>query len=73
MNCKIGLLSFVMFSSIIILFLTVPEKVEAGELHCLDHPCTDNCPAVCIMSGYKTGRCAPDSKYPEILWCCCSF
>ncbi|KAF8092682.1 hypothetical protein N665_0405s0008 [Sinapis alba] len=75
MNCKIGFLSFVMFSSIIILFLTVQGKVEAAELHCLEDPCTFlvDCPADCTRSGYKTGQCVPTKKDPAVRLCCCDI
>ncbi|KAL0888999.1 hypothetical protein Bca101_012983 [Brassica carinata] len=74
MNCKIGFLSFLMISSLIILFITVQGEVEAAMLHCLDDPCSlVNCLVECTRSGYKTGQCVPTKEHPEEPFCCCGF
>ncbi|AEE74487.1 hypothetical protein ISN45_At03g006930 [Arabidopsis thaliana x Arabidopsis arenosa] len=73
MNYKIGIMSLLVITSIIFLFL-VPDKVEAQK-ECIG-PCDmfTDCQAACvgIRKGYNYGQCvAWKPKDDDPFTCCC--
>ncbi|KAL1216439.1 Defensin-like protein 74 [Cardamine amara subsp. amara] len=71
MNYKVGFMSLLVVTSVIFLFLLVPDKVEA-EKDCIGvEPCKESwgCMAACITKGYKRGQCVGWDN-PNI--CCCN-
>ncbi|CAL9219930.1 unnamed protein product [Arabidopsis halleri] len=70
MSCKIGFMSFVVITSIVILFLLVSAgKVEA-EPQCIGTcEMLFDCNTACIKMGYLFGQCV-GWKSPNI--CCCN-
>ncbi|XP_019096802.1 PREDICTED: putative defensin-like protein 73 [Camelina sativa] len=70
MNCKIGFMSSLVITSIVILFLLVSGNVEAEPQNCIGLcKMLFDCSAACIKMGYVTGQCV-GSKNPDI--CCCN-
>ncbi|CAF2102813.1 hypothetical protein BRARA_E03247 [Brassica rapa] len=67
-NCKIGFMSFLMIASVLVIFLVVPEKVEA-EPQCIGLcGMIFDCPTACIRMGYQSGQCVGWENPDQ---CCC--
>ncbi|CAF1936908.1 unnamed protein product [Brassica oleracea var. botrytis] len=67
-NCKIGFMSFLMIASVLIIFLTVPEKVEADG-QCIGRcGMIFDCATACIRMGYQSGQCV---GWENPNQCCC--
>ncbi|EFH58763.1 hypothetical protein ARALYDRAFT_317561 [Arabidopsis lyrata subsp. lyrata] len=68
MNCKIGFMSFVVMTSLVILFLLVSGKVEAKPKCIGSCEILGDCGIACMKKGYLFGQCVGWSN-PNT--CCC--